>query len=79
MIVAGDLKRGVPLVEDAMPFAVHPPVWNYTAFAFANLQMGHYEEALQWALKVDAPNWFVAPMTVCRERGAGGSARNRRP
>jgi adenylate cyclase len=64
LIVAGDLTRGVPLVEDAMPFAVHPPVWHYTAFAFANLEAGHYEEALQWALKVDAPKWFVAPMTV---------------
>jgi adenylate cyclase len=72
LIISGDLKRGVPLVEEAMPFAVHPPVWHYTAFAFANLQTGHYEEALQWALKVDAPKWFVAPMTVAASAALAG-------
>jgi adenylate cyclase len=64
LTVAGDLRRGVPLVKDAMPFVVHPPVWHYTALAFAALQTGQYDDALHWALKVDAPSWFVAPMTV---------------
>jgi adenylate cyclase len=72
LIVSGDLQRGVALVEDAMPFAVHPPVWHYTAFAFANLQSGHYDEALQWALKVDAPHWFVAPMTAAASAALAG-------
>ncbi len=43
---------------------MHVPAWHYTAFAFRYLQTRQYEDALQWALKVDAPNWFIAPMTV---------------
>jgi TolB-like protein len=62
--LSGEWQRGAQLVQDALPFAVHVPSWNYTAFAFRYLQTRQYEEALQWALKVDAPNWFIAPMTV---------------
>jgi TolB-like protein len=64
LTVAGEWRRGVQLVQDSLPFTVHVPAWNYTAFAFRYLQTQQYEEALQWALKVDAPNWFIAPMTV---------------
>jgi adenylate cyclase len=64
LTVSGDWKRGVGLVEGTLPFASHVPGWDYTAFAFKYLQTRQYEEALQWALKVDAPNWFIAPMTA---------------
>ncbi len=64
LTVSGDWHRGAQLVQEALPFSVHVPAWNYTAFAFRYLQTRQYEEALQWALKVDAPNWFIAPMTV---------------
>jgi adenylate cyclase len=64
LTVSGEWRRGAQLVQDALPFAVHVPAWNYTAFAFRYLQTRQYDEALQWALKVDAPSWFIAPMTV---------------
>ena len=64
LTVSGDWRRGNQLVQDALPYAVHVPAWNYTAFAFRYLQTHQYDEALQWSLKVDAPDWFVAPMTV---------------
>jgi adenylate cyclase len=64
LTLSGEWHRGAQLVQDALPFAVHVPAWNYTAFAFRYLQTRQYEEALQWAQKVDAPNWFIAPMTV---------------
>jgi TolB-like protein len=64
LVLSGDLQRGMALVEGALRFAVHVPAWHYTAFAFGYLQMRNYEEAMQWALKVDAPNWWIAPMTV---------------
>ncbi len=64
LTLSGEWYRGAQLVQDALSFAVHVPAWNYTAFAFRYLQTRQYEEALQWALKVDAPNWFFAPMTV---------------
>ncbi len=64
LTISGEWQRGAQLVQEAVPFAVHVPAWNYTAFAFRYLQTRQYEEALQWALKVDAPNWFIAPMTA---------------
>jgi adenylate cyclase len=72
LTVAGDLSRGLPLVKDAMPFAVHTPVWQYTALAFADLQTGQYEDALHWALKVDATDWFVAPLTAAASAALAG-------
>jgi adenylate cyclase len=72
LTVSGDWRRGTQLVQDAMPFAVHVPAWNYTAFAFRYLQTHQYDEALQWALKVDAPNWFIAPMTVAASAQLAG-------
>jgi adenylate cyclase len=64
LTISGEWHRGAQLVQDALPFAVQVPAWNYTALAFRYLQTRQYEDALQWALKVDAPNWFIAPMTV---------------
>jgi TolB-like protein len=72
LTVSGEGHRGAQLVQDALPFSVHVPAWNYTAFAFRYLQTRQYEEALQWSLKVDAPNWFIAPMTVAASAELAG-------
>lgn len=72
LTMSGDWRRGNELVEGALPFAMHPPAWNYTAFAFRYLETGQYEEALHWALKVDAPDWFVAPMTAAASAELAG-------
>ena len=72
LTISGDWRRGNQLVQDAVPYAVHVPAWNYTAFAFRYLQTHQYDEALQWAQKVDAPNWFIAPMTVAASAQLAG-------
>jgi adenylate cyclase len=72
LMLAGDCKRGAELVDDALPFAVHVPAWHYTAFAFRYLQAGQYEEAMHWALRVDAPRWWGAPMVVAASAELAG-------
>jgi TolB-like protein len=72
LVLSGDWQRGAALVADSLPFAVHPPGFNYTALAFRYLQTRQPEEALQWALKVDTPNWWVAPMTIAAAAGLAG-------
>jgi len=72
LVLSGDWRRGAALVEEALPFAVHVPGFNYTALAFRYLQTRQPEEALRWALKVDAPNWWVAPMTAAASAGLAG-------
>ncbi|HEY7671848.1 MAG TPA: hypothetical protein VIC71_06505, partial [Gammaproteobacteria bacterium] len=46
--------------------------WYYSAHAFRYLQTGDYAQALEWALKIDAPGWFAAPMTVAAAAGLAG-------
>jgi TolB-like protein len=72
LTIAGDWQRGSQLLQEATPFSVHPPAWSYAAFAFRYLETRQYEEALQWALKVDAPNWFIAPMIVAASAELAG-------
>jgi TolB-like protein len=72
LTISGDWQHGMPLVEGALPYAVQVPGWNYTAGAFKYLQTRQYDEALQWALQVDAPDWFVAPMTLAASAELAG-------
>jgi adenylate cyclase len=72
LILSGDSKRGAELIDGALPFAVHVPAWHYAAFALRYLETQQYEEAMHWALKVDAPNWWVAPMIVAASAELAG-------
>lgn len=68
----GDCKRAVPLLDGALPLTSNPPGWVPAAYAFCQLQGGKPTEALDSALRVDAPEWFVAPMTVAAAAALSG-------
>jgi TolB-like protein len=72
LTLAGDWERGFPLIEDAVAVTAHVPGWYYVTYAFRYLQTGDYPEALAWALRVDAPNWFLTPLTVAASAGLAG-------
>jgi TolB-like protein len=74
LVLAGDWERGLPLLEEAIPATASVPGWYYTAHAFRYLQTDEYEQALEWALKIDAPNWFVTPLTVAAAAALAGRA-----
>ena len=71
-VIAGDWQRGLPLIEQAISETVSVPGWYYTGYAFRYLQTGDYAQALEWALQIDAPRWFAAPMTVATAAGLAG-------
>ncbi|HEY7670991.1 MAG TPA: hypothetical protein VIC71_02155, partial [Gammaproteobacteria bacterium] len=71
-VVGGDWERGLPLIDSAIPDTAFVPGWYYSAHAFRYLQTGDYAQALEWALKIDAPGWFAAPMTVAAAAGLAG-------
>jgi adenylate cyclase len=71
-VVAGDWERGLPLIDAAIPQTAFVPGWYYSAHAFRYLQTGDYAQALEWALKIDAPRWFAAPMTVAAAAALAG-------
>jgi TolB-like protein len=64
LTLSGDWERGIPMLDQAIPLTANPPQWLMAAYAFRYLETEDYAEALDAALRMDAPNWFVAPMTV---------------
>jgi tetratricopeptide (TPR) repeat protein len=73
-VIAGDWQRGLPLVEQAISDTASVPGWYYIGYAFRYLQTGDYAQALDWALRIDAPSWFATPMTVAAAAGLAGRA-----
>jgi adenylate cyclase len=64
LIESGDWQRGAPMLDEALPLTTNVPGWAYIGYAFRYLQTHDYEQALDWSLRSDAPNWFVTSMTV---------------
>jgi adenylate cyclase len=71
-VIAGDWQRGLPLIEQAISETAFVPGWYFTGPALRYLQTGDYAQALEWALKIDAPLWFATPMTVAAAAGLAG-------
>ncbi len=62
LAVAGDWHRGLPLLAEGMEGMAAVPGWYRAAFVLGNLEAGNDEQAFAAALRMDAPEWFGAPM-----------------
>ena len=58
-------RRGLPLTPNV-------PGWANVAYAFRYLQTQDYEQALDWSLRADAPDWYVTSMTVAASAALAG-------
>jgi tetratricopeptide (TPR) repeat protein len=72
LIESGDWQRGAPMLDDAMPLTTNVPGWAYIGYAFRYLETRDYQQALDWSLRSDAPNWFVTSMTVTASAALAG-------
>jgi adenylate cyclase len=72
LTLAGEWERGAALLDASRPTTPNVPGWVEIGYAFRYLQTQDYDEALEWALRSDAPNWFVAPMTVAAAAALAG-------
>jgi adenylate cyclase len=72
LIESGDWERGTPMLDEALPLTTNVPGWAYVGYAFRYLQTHDYEQALDWSLRSDAPNWFVTSMTVTASAALAG-------
>jgi len=72
LIESGDWQRGTPMLDEALPLATNVPCWVYVGYAFRYLETHDYGHALEWSLRSDAPNWFVARMTVTASAALAG-------
>jgi hypothetical protein len=52
------------LVDKALAASPHPPAWYYLPHVLNDIRRQDFDAALVWARKMDAPNWFMAPMLV---------------
>jgi adenylate cyclase len=71
-IEAGDWQRGAPLIDAALPLTTNPPGWVCVGYAFRYLETHDYEQALDWSLRSDAPNWFGTALTVTASAALAG-------
>jgi adenylate cyclase len=69
LAVSGSSERGVQLVEKARAHSPRAPGLYYLARAVTDLRSGRAEDALSSALRIDAPNWFIAPLIVAASAG----------
>jgi TolB-like protein len=72
LTIAGDWQRGVPMIEAALPLTADEPGWYYISFAFRGLLTESYADALDWSLRIDAPEWFFTPLTVAASAALAG-------
>src|SRR6185503_6289618 len=71
-IAAGDVARGVALVDRAIELSPRPPGTYYSALAIARLSSGEYDEALAAALRIDSPNWLSGHAVVASTAALAG-------
>jgi tetratricopeptide (TPR) repeat protein len=71
-VLAGDWERGLPLVDEAISETEFVPGWYNVAHSFRYLETADYEQALEWALKMEAPDWFATPMTAAAAAALAG-------
>ena len=67
--LSGSPDRGAPLVAKAFALAPRPPGYYYVARAVLDFRAGRAEDALNAALRVDTPRWFIGPMLVAASAG----------
>ncbi|HET8699823.1 MAG TPA: hypothetical protein VFO94_20240, partial [Gammaproteobacteria bacterium] len=70
--ISGSPARAAPLIEKAVALSPRPPSVYHVAEAIADLRAARADDALEAALKVDAPNWFIAPLLVAASAGLAG-------
>ncbi len=69
--IAGDPARARSLL-DAAARSPQPPPASFVGRTIIDLRDGRSADALEWALKIDAPNWFIAPLLVAASAGLSG-------
>jgi adenylate cyclase len=69
LAISGDTGRALPLMEKALALSPRPPGFYYVAQALTALRDGRIDDALNSALRIDAPNWYIASLIVAATAG----------
>jgi adenylate cyclase len=72
LALSGSVHDALPLVAKAITLSPRPPGLYYVAQAISALRAGRAEDALNAALRIDAPNWFITPALVAAAASLAG-------
>ena len=72
LALSGSTHDALPLVAKAITLSPRPPGLYYVAQAISALRAGRAEDALNAALRIDAPNWFITPALVAAAASLAG-------
>lgn len=72
--LSGTSPQALPLAAKALALSPRPQALYHVAQAVEELREGRYDDALSAALRIDAPNWFIAPALVAASATLAGRA-----
>jgi TolB-like protein len=74
LVVVGDTERGVALADEAIAYYApdRAPGPYFISHAFRAIIAGDYDEALEQALRIDAPEWAMSSMILAASAGLAG-------
>lgn len=70
--ISGSSGHAQPMIDNALALSPHPPSLYHVAETIVDLRAGRADDALEASLKIDAPNWFIAPLFVAISAGLAG-------
>ncbi len=73
-LLSGETERGRALVADAIKWTAKVPSGYYASSALAALREQKYDDALAFALRIDAPDWPLGHLIVAAAGALGGRA-----
>ena len=73
-LLSGETERGRALVADAIKWTSNVPSGYYASSALAALRERKYDEALSFALRIDAPDWPLGHLIAAAAGALGGRA-----
>ena len=72
LALTGEWDRGIGLIERGLAEGSRPAGPPFLALALDGVRIGNYGDALNWALRLDTPNWFFSPLIVAAAAGLAG-------
>jgi TolB-like protein len=74
LVLSGDASRGKRLVESAVEWSPQVPSGYHASLALAALRERRHDDALESALRIDAPDWPLGQVIVAAACALGGRA-----
>jgi TolB-like protein len=73
LTLSGLPEHGRVLLDRAFAAQLSVPSWYYVARSFNAMLYDEYDQALEYALRANAPHWFASAMAIAASAGLAGN------